>query len=66
VTQLNDLDIDKMKEQLRYMFYEFWMLAETHKRLLAGAVTRFWKTPLLSPFALTRAISMSFSWKLDW
>jgi hypothetical protein len=26
---------DAKKEQLRYLFYEFWMLAETHKRLLA-------------------------------
>jgi hypothetical protein len=29
-------DIAKMKERLQYLFYEFWMLAETHKRLLAG------------------------------
>lgn len=27
---------DAKKEQLHYLFYEFWMLAETHKRLLAG------------------------------
>ena len=27
---------DTKKEQLRYLFYEFWMFAETHKRLLAG------------------------------
>ena len=33
-TQVNNPD-DIKKEQLRYLFYEFWMLAETHKRLLA-------------------------------
>ena len=29
---MNDPDHAK-KEQLRYLFYELWMLAETHKRL---------------------------------
>jgi hypothetical protein len=32
-TQVNNPD-DVKKEQLRYLFYEFWMLAETNKRLL--------------------------------
>jgi hypothetical protein len=50
VTQLNDLDLDKMKEQLRYMFYEFWMLAETHKRLLAGSGDAVLENALIESF----------------
>jgi hypothetical protein len=50
VTQLNDLDLDKLKEQLRYMFYEFWMLAETHKRLLAGKGDAVLENALIESF----------------
>ena len=38
---MNAPDVAKLKEQLRYLFYEFWMLAETHKRLWQGSATRF-------------------------
>src|SRR5262249_42705121 len=39
-----------MKEQLRYMFYEFWMLAETQKRLLAGSGDAVLENALIESF----------------
>ena len=56
---------DAKKEQLRYLFYEFWMLAETHKRLLAGVGDTVIQNALIEAFCTTRAISTNFFWKWD-
>jgi hypothetical protein len=64
-TQVNHQD-DAKKEQLRYLFYEFWMLAETHKRLLAGIGDTVIQNALIEAFCTHARNLNEFFLEVGW
>jgi len=57
---------DAKKEQLRYLFYEFWMLAETHKRLLAGIGDTVIQNALIEAFSTHARNLNEFFLEVGW
>jgi hypothetical protein len=57
---------DAKKEQLRYLFYEFWMLAETHKRLLAGIGDTVIQNALIEAFCTHAHNLNNFFLEVGW
>jgi hypothetical protein len=63
---VNDPDVAKLTEQLRYLFYEFWMLAETHKRLLAGIGDAVFQNALIESFCTHARNLNEFFLEVGW
>jgi hypothetical protein len=63
--QVNDPD-DTKKEQLRYLFYEFWMLAETHQRLLAAIGDTVIQNALIEAFCTHARNLNEFFLEVGW
>ena len=57
---------DAKKEQLRYLFYEFWMLAQTHKRLLAGIGDTVIQNALIEAFCTHARNLNEFFLEVGW